>query len=127
LKWDLANILLRLALNYLLTIWINRCESQCLERIHFQKELAAFPSTSDEGQSESKPLKFTTMLPFKKKAFQPGMWYMSVIPTLGRLNQEDCEFEISLIYVVRPCLKRRKKEREREETKKKMYLITLFI
>jgi hypothetical protein len=34
---------------------------------------------------------------------------MSVIPTLGRLKQEDCKLKASLGYTVRPCLKEEKK------------------
>jgi hypothetical protein len=33
-----------------------------------------------------------------------------VIPTIRRLKQEDNEFETSLDYTVRPCLKKKKKK-----------------
>jgi hypothetical protein len=31
-------------------------------------------------------------------------WYMPVIPVLGRLRQEDQEFEANVESIVRPCL-----------------------
>jgi hypothetical protein len=34
-----------------------------------------------------------------------GWRYTPVIPALGKLRQEDLEFETSLSYMVRPCLK----------------------
>jgi hypothetical protein len=34
------------------------------------------------------------------------MWgHNSVIPALGSLREEDCKFEASLSYIIRPCLK----------------------
>jgi hypothetical protein len=37
-------------------------------------------------------------------------WYMHIIPALRRLRQRiKTDFEISLRYIVRPCLKKKKK------------------
>jgi hypothetical protein len=35
---------------------------------------------------------------------------VSVIPVLGKLRQEDLPFGASMGYMVRPCLKRKKKK-----------------
>jgi hypothetical protein len=37
---------------------------------------------------------------------------MPVIPALGKLRQEDCEFQASLNYIARLCQKGRKEARE---------------
>jgi hypothetical protein len=39
-------------------------------------------------------------------------WFTPVIPSLGRLKQEDHKLEASLDYIGRPCLKTKKKEEE---------------
>jgi hypothetical protein len=39
-------------------------------------------------------------------------WYMLVIPALGRLRQEDCKFEASLSYTMKPCLKKTHKKKK---------------
>jgi hypothetical protein len=43
-------------------------------------------------------------------------WLMPVIPALGKLRQEDCKFEVSLVYIMRSCLKQTKTKKERKET-----------
>jgi hypothetical protein len=52
-------------------------------------------------------------------------WYMSIVPTFGKLRQEGHEFEASLSYIefqaslgciVRPCLKN-KKQKTKNQTK----------
>jgi hypothetical protein len=37
-------------------------------------------------------------------------WCTPVFPALGRLRQDDHEFETTLDYVARPCLKKKKKK-----------------
>jgi hypothetical protein len=44
-----------------------------------------------------------------------------VIPALGRQGQEDLKFQDSLVYIVRPCLnKKKKKKKMRKIPHKKM-------
>jgi hypothetical protein len=44
--------------------------------------------------------------------------YMPVIPVCKKLRQEDCEFEASLDYMVRPCFKKKPKHQINKNTPK---------
>jgi hypothetical protein len=44
-------------------------------------------------------------------------WYISVIPVLGRLRQEDHEFGASWGYIARPCLKKKAQSQELAQEK----------
>jgi hypothetical protein len=37
-------------------------------------------------------------------------WFMLIIPALGRLRQEDCKFQPSLVCRVGPCLKKKRQK-----------------
>jgi hypothetical protein len=40
---------------------------------------------------------------------------VSAILALGKLRQADYEFKLCMGYVVRPCLKRKKREKKKEK------------
>jgi hypothetical protein len=50
-----------------------------------------------------------------------------VIQALRRLRKEDLEFKDSLGYIVRPCLQRKKKKKERNENKSGSYGISVCL
>jgi hypothetical protein len=51
-------------------------------------------------------------------------WHILVIPALGRQKREDCEFQGSLDYTVRPCLIKKKKVYVLKLVKR---LVSLFV
>jgi hypothetical protein len=46
---------------------------------------------------------------------------MPIILPLGRLRQEDQNYEANLGYTVTPCLKKQKKTKKKKERKKGMW------
>jgi hypothetical protein len=42
----------------------------------------------------------------------------TVIPALGKLRQEDYEFEASLVYIVKLCLKKKKRKKKKKKGRK---------
>jgi hypothetical protein len=40
-------------------------------------------------------------------------WCTSIIPALERLRQENCEFKACLAFLVRACLKKKKKKKSK--------------
>jgi hypothetical protein len=45
-------------------------------------------------------------------------WYVSLIPALKRLRQEDNKFEASLGYTANPCLKTKNQNKQTMEKNK---------
>jgi hypothetical protein len=49
------------------------------------------------------------------ESWSQAWWCTSVIPAFGRVRQEDYEFEASVGYIMRPCLKIKKKQKRKNE------------
>jgi hypothetical protein len=74
------------------------------------------PEGSRETSQETIAVIYSTfVLPcsLKTKVKEQAWWYLTVIPALQGLRQEDGELEASLGYTVRPCLKTKNKKAER--------------
>jgi hypothetical protein len=50
---------------------------------------------------------------FLKKLESQAWWHTPVIPALRRLREEEHEFEVRLGYIIRPNLKKKKKEKRK--------------
>jgi hypothetical protein len=63
------------------------------------ESLISNPSTTTKKKKKRK----------KEKNSQRGQawWYTPVIPALGRLRQEDLEFEASMDYIAKPNLQKK--------------------
>jgi hypothetical protein len=46
-------------------------------------------------------------------------WYIAVIPPCRKLRRDDCEFEASLRYIVRPHFKKQKKKERKIKKREK--------
>jgi hypothetical protein len=53
---------------------------------------------------------WTSSVVFKIKSVGQACWYTPIIPALRRSKQKDHEFEASLGYTARTCLKKRKRK-----------------
>jgi hypothetical protein len=49
-------------------------------------------------------------------------WHLPVIPALGRLRQEELEFEASLDYTARSCLKKLKTKNKKVGWNERSYI-----
>jgi hypothetical protein len=66
--------------------------SGCSQNCDFQSDIASVPLSKAKRRSQ--------------------VWcFMSIIPALRRLRQENHEFKVSLDYIVRPCPPPTKKKR----------------
>jgi 3-phosphoglycerate kinase len=53
--------------------------------------------------------------PVKKKKPSHAWWLSAIVPTLGRLRQEDPKVKVNLSHTARPSHKRRKARKLRRE------------
>jgi hypothetical protein len=49
------------------------------------------------------------------KTFYLVWWYTPVIPALRKLRQEDHKFKVSLGYIERPCLEKKRDSGQTEQ------------
>lgn len=52
-------------------------------------------------------------------------WYPPVIPAFSSQRQEDCEFKTNMVYIVRHCLKKKKRKANRKGScEKQLFFIS---
>lgn len=61
--------------------------------------------------------------PIQIYVYCKAWWYMCVIPVLGRLILEDFEFNTSLGYAVRSCLKKQQQTKKKKKKEKNPYML----